>query len=108
MSSKTVKASTAAARLSGINDPFARRLIGKYLANRNEDIGKLTRALADDDFETIRITGHNLYGSGATYGLDRVSTLGASIEKAASDKDGPLIEQLIAEMREFLENMKAS
>lgn len=89
-----------------ITDPFARRLIGKYLDNRKGDIEKLTRALSDSDFETIRVTGHNLYGSGAAYGLDHISWIGASIEKAADAEDASDIERSIGELRSFLERLK--
>lgn len=89
-----------------IADPFARRLIGKYLSHRKDDISKLQNALADSDFETIRITGHNLYGSGSAYGLDDISFIGASIEKAADDKDGPRIEGLIDDLTNFLHKLR--
>jgi len=91
-----------------ISDPFARRLIGKYLRHRQDDIGKLQSALADADFETIRITGHNLYGSGSAYGLDDISWLGASIEKAADEKDAQGIERLINELKAFLGKLRVS
>ena len=89
-----------------IADPFARRLIGKYLDNRRDDIDKLKQALADADFDTIRITGHNLYGSGSAYGLDDISWLGASIEKAADEKNGAKIEGLISELTHFLQKLR--
>jgi HPt (histidine-containing phosphotransfer) domain-containing protein len=89
-----------------ITDPFARRLIGKYLDNRKDDIGKLTQALSDSDFDTIRVTGHNLYGSGAAYGLDHISWIGASIERAADAKDIPGIENSISELETFLRGLK--
>lgn len=106
MNSKTENESAAAGKLIEVSDPFARRLIGKYLANRKQDVGKLTLALSKGDFESIKITGHNLYGSGATYGLDDISLLGASIERAALNEDPARIEALIDEMREFLHKMK--
>lgn len=89
-----------------IADPFARRLIGKYLDNRRDDIDKLTNALAASDFETIRVTGHNLYGSGAAYGLDDISWIGASIESAADVEDVPKIEMSIGELKAFLQKLK--
>lgn len=89
-----------------IADPFARRLIGKYLNNRKDDIGKLTRALSDSDFDTIRVTGHNLYGSGAAYGLDHISWIGASIEKAAASEDVLEIKRSIGELETFLQRLK--
>ena len=85
-----------------IADPFARRLVGKYLENRNDDIARLTNALGCEDFETIRITGHNLFGSGAAYGFDDISTMGAGIESAATNRDAPAIERLIGDLQELL------
>ncbi len=85
-----------------ITDPFARRLVGKYLENRNDDIAKLTNALGCDDFETIRITGHNLFGSGAAYGFDDISVMGAGIESAATNRDVPQIERLIGDLQNLL------
>ena len=67
-----------------IADPFARQLVGQYLKNRKGDVDKLSVALSRADFETIRTTGHNLYGSGAAYGIDDISFIGASIENAVS------------------------
>ena len=106
MNSKTDNEFAIAGTPVEIGDPFVRRLIGKYLANRKDDVARLTLALSEGDFESIKIAGHNLYGSGATYGLDDISFLGASIEKAAIDEDPARIEQLIDEMREFLRRMK--
>ena len=97
--------STGKSKAIEIADPFARRLIGKYIDKRNADIDRLTRALADSDFETIRTTGHNLSGSGAAYGLDDISELGASIERAAIARDGPRIQRLIGEMTAFLKEL---
>jgi len=93
-------------KLVEIKDPFARRLIGRYLDNRKDDVDKLRQALAAADFETVRSTGHNLYGSGAAYGLDEISMLGAKIEMAAIDKDGGELERLIDEMTGFLRKLK--
>lgn len=98
--------SGAKGKLVEITDPFARRLIGKYLENRKGDVDRLTRALSDSDFDTIRVTGHNLYGSGAAYGLDDISWIGASIEKAADSKDISGIERSIGELETFLQRLK--
>ncbi len=89
-----------------IADPFARKLVVKYLENRKEDIAKLSNALRSGDFETIRVTGHNLFGSGAAYGLDEISRIGAGIEKAAEHADEDQLERLIGELREFLTGMR--
>jgi len=89
-----------------IADPFARQLVGKYLENRKVDIKKLTAALSNADFDTIRTTGHNLYGSGAAYGIDDISFIGASIENAADSSDTDRIERLIGELGDLLKRLK--
>ncbi len=89
-----------------VEDPFARKLVGRYLDNRKHDIEKLTAALRASDFETIRTIGHNLYGSGAAYGLDDISWIGASIEDAAKLGDSERIERVIDELRAFLVRLK--
>ena len=76
--------------------------MARYLERRSADIEKLRVALDAGDFETIRTTGHNLYGSGATYGLEPISDLGRRIEAAAEARDAGGIEKLIADLQRFL------
>lgn len=89
-----------------ITDPFARKLVGDYLENRRADIARLTQALLDSDFESIRVTGHNLYGSGAAYGFEAISEMGAGIESAAEARDVAGIERRIADLRDLLRQVK--
>ena len=89
-----------------ITDPFARKLVGDYLENRRADIAKLTQALLDSDFETIRVTGHNLLGSGAAYGFEAISEMGADIESAAETRDIPGIQRRIADLQDLLGQVK--
>lgn len=89
-------------------DPLTRRLVDKYLENRRQDIDKLSRAVAAADFETLRITGHNLYGSGSAYGFDEITTIGAGIEQAATSEDTGKIRDLIAQLEGVLQNLGIS
>lgn len=91
-----------------IADPFARKLVGQYLQNREGDIGKLQDALRRDDFDSIRVTGHNLYGSGSAYGLDEVSRIGANLEKAAEQQDSIGVARLVVELAEFLRTVEVT
>ena len=80
-----------------IADPFAKRLMVRYLGRREADLEALRSALAQNDFDCIRVKGHNLYGSGSAYGLDRISELGNSLEAAAIAEDhGAITEQINA------------
>lgn len=57
-------------------------LIEGFIVNRQLDTEKLHQAIAEDDFETIRITGHTMKGIGSGYGFDFISILGAKIENS--------------------------
>lgn len=89
-----------------VNDPFARRLMVRYLSHRKQDIHSLRAALASEDFETIRDKGHNLFGSGSAYGLDRISELGAALEKTAKKKNSDAISDLIETLEAFVHNVR--
>lgn len=91
-----------------ITDPFARRLLNQYLERRQNDLGRLRGALADKDFDVIERTGHNLFGSGAAYGLEPVSELGARLEKAAQKRDETEISQLVDALEQFVSQVTIS
>ena len=91
-----------------ISDPFAKRLMVRYLQHRQDDICILRTALADGDFDAIRDKGHNLFGSGSAYGLDAISELGAALEKTAKKKNGADIAQLIEKLETFVSNVRVT
>lgn len=88
-----------------IADPFARKLMAQYLANRQEDLQKLRDAVTRDDFEAVRLTGHNMHGSGSSYGLDRISELGRDLETAAIEHDKPAISELISALESYVRTL---
>lgn len=85
-----------------IADPFARRLLSQYLERRKADLARLRAALADDNYASIELTGHNLSGSGAAYGLEQVSRLGAALETAAQAGESEQIRQLVDQLETFI------
>ena len=89
-----------------VNDPFARRLMVRYLENRKDDVERLRAALARNDFDHIRDKGHNLFGSGSAYGLDRISELGAALEKSAGKQDSEEVDRLIENLEAFICNVR--
>lgn len=89
-----------------ISDPFARQLMARYLERRDSDVGNLRDALDATNFETIRVTGHNLFGSGSAYGLDEISRLGEKIERAAEQRDAAGLDALINDLETFLGALK--
>lgn len=91
-----------------IADPFARQLMARYLSHRQQDLSSMRAALARDDFEQIKITGHNMHGSGSAYGLDRISELGQSLEDAAISRNAATIEGLISALENFVRSLSIS
>ncbi len=88
-----------------IADPFARQLMARYLERRENDLVSLRAALGNEEFDKIEVTGHKLFGSGSAYGLDEISSLGRSIEKAAAERDAGGLDLLIADLERFLHNL---
>ena len=71
----------------------------RYLGRREADLQSLRSVLASEDFERIRKKGHNLFGSCSAYGLDRISELGAGLERAAKKQNTENIDMLEAFIR---------
>ena len=85
-----------------IADPFARRLLSQYLERRKTDLSRLREALAAADFSSIERTGHNLFGSGAAYGLDEISALGARLERAAKAAQADSVAGVLDDLEQFV------
>lgn len=78
----------------------------RYLGRREADLQSLRSALASQDFDSIRTKGHNLFGSGSAYGLDRISELGADLERAAKKRNAQSIGELIDMLEAFIRNVR--
>lgn len=77
-------------------------IVPVFLANRQKDIRTLRDALAQHDFETIRVLGHRMKGDGGGYGFDKISEIGGVMELAATRRDHPAIERHTSELEDFL------
>ena len=73
-----------------------------FLGNRENDLQALRDALTRHDFGTVQNLGHRLKGDGGGYGFDRITEIGATMEQAAKQQDGSMIEQQIVQLEEFL------
>ena len=85
-----------------IADPFARRLLNQYLERRRADLARLREALDASDFQSIETSGHNLSGSGAAYGLETISHLGADLEQAAQSRHVDRIRDVLDQLERFV------
>ena len=94
----------AAYRVTPEDEPGV-RLLQRYLGRRREELVQLKDALAGSDFRLIARIGHNLHGSGAAYGLPRISALGEQIELAAERAAATSIAEIIAKLEQFLDSI---
>lgn len=81
-------------------------LVPGFLENRRRDVESLRRALAQNDYETVQITGHSMKGSGSGYGFDAITEIGRNIEEAAKRKDAGDTERWISALDEYLERVE--
>ncbi len=81
-------------------------LIPKFLENREEDIKILERLLKGAEYDQIRIIGHSMKGSGGGYGFDYLTEIGSEIEKNAELKNLDELNNLINELKDYLNNIE--
>lgn len=77
-------------------------IVPAFLENRNKDVKTILGALVNEDYETIRILGHSMKGSGSGYGFDAISSLGRSLEQEAMNMDAGRIRRLAEEISAYL------
>jgi CheY-like chemotaxis protein len=80
-------------------------LVPGFLENRRRDVEAIAAALAHADYENVRILGHNMKGSGAGYGLNRITEIGASLEQAAGRREPEEIRARAAELARYLDGL---
>jgi len=81
-------------------------LIPEFLDNRRSDVGSIHGALANGDYETIRVLGHSMKGSGGGYGFDDITTIGAALEQAAKRQDRDAINEGLEQLAHYLDKVK--
>jgi len=77
-------------------------LIPGYLENRQKDIKSILSSLEKEDYESIRILGHSMKGSGGGYGFDSITGIGKSIEEAAKNKNISEIKKQVEELSYYI------
>lgn len=77
-------------------------LIPAYLKNQRAAVEKMRTALDARDYETIRVTGHGMKGTGAGYGFEEISEIGSQLERAAKGKDAKGVPPLILRLADYL------
>ncbi len=87
-------------------DAELKELIPGFLENRHKDVQSILKALDQDDYETARILGHSMKGSGAGYGFDPITDIGRLIEQAAKDRNATEIRKWVGKLLNYISHVK--
>ncbi len=82
------------------------KILPNFLAKRREDIKSMPAVLEQGDYETIRIFGHRMKGTGGSFGLDAITDIGKSLEQAAKNQDSEGIRKLLGRFSTYLERVE--
>jgi hypothetical protein len=99
-------ASACAEPIAVESDPVLERLLPRFVANRRRDVGTIIQTLDQEDFASIQEMGHNLKGTGRSYGCDGISEIGRALEEAAKAGDVAEIRRQAAALEDYLRRVK--
>jgi len=91
------------------DEPVGAWLAGRvpaYLGGREADVNAIERALGADDFQCIQKMGHNMKGSGSSYGFCRITEIGDRLESAAKEGNRAEIVAVLRDLNSYLRSMK--
>ena len=80
--------------------------IPAYLENCRQNVILMQAALDRADFEAVAILGHNLRGSGGSFGFQDITELGAGLEQTCEDTDLAGTRRLLGALSRYLDNLE--
>ena len=80
--------------------------IPAYLENCRQNVIVMQAALDRADFEAVAILGHNLRGSGGSFGFQAITELGAGLEQTCEDTDLAGTRRLLGALSSYLDNLE--
>ncbi len=86
-------------------DPDLMPLIPGYIEHRHEDVIKMMDLLEENSYRDIERCGHSMKGTGAGYGFDMITEIGAFIEIAGREGDRDQIQAGINRLKDYLEKL---
>lgn len=89
-------------------DPEVADLVPEYLERRAADAAALRRAIDAGEFERVRTLGHRMKGSGSSYGLPEVTSLGRALEAAGRARDPKAARRARGELERLVASLRSS
>jgi HPt (histidine-containing phosphotransfer) domain-containing protein len=90
------------------SEEILRELRCSYMRSLADKLTRLTEALQTHNLPDANRLGHQLKGSGRSYGFPEVSEIGARIEEAASDRRLVALEAMLLELKELVQRLEQS
>ncbi len=81
-------------------------IVPMYLGKRREDAAALSTLLAASDLTNIQRIGHDMKGTGTSYGFDTVTQLGSELEQAAKTSDLVRLGSIVTELTTYLDRVR--
>ncbi len=77
-------------------------LIPIFLDDLKRDVETITTSLAVHDYATIKRTSHAIRGAGGGYGLNYITEVTQSLERAAIAEDRASLQKWLQEFRQYV------
>ena len=77
-----------------------------FLKNRRQDVITMMDCLARGDFETVHRLGHSMRGSGASYGFQGITDIGAALEHEAGNANSVASHKWVRELSVYLDRVE--
>lgn len=75
----------------------------EYVSARRSEVSRMMNFLPGQGIDELRVFGHNLKGTGLSFGFPELTRLGAAIEEAARSSNTSQIAEHLAEVRDYVE-----
>ncbi len=87
-------------------EAYLEAILPNFLVRRRGDIEVMRDARERGDYETLRVFGHRMKGTGGAYGLDSITDLGQSLEQAAKEENGAELQGLLNYFEDYLDRVE--
>ncbi len=82
-------------------DQDFKEIVPEFIEAFNQNILEIKDYLKAEDYDALRVIGHNLMGTGGGYGFDEISDIGHKLNMAAKEKDSKSIDELIPDLESY-------
>ena len=81
-------------------------IVPGYLAARKDELPEMARLLAAGGFHRLANLGHNMKGTGDSYGFPVLTEIGATVEQAAKQADSGAVSEQLTKLKQYLDRVE--